>query len=35
MTPTAMEDIYSTGRGSVQVRAKYRYVKEENLHRDL
>ena len=27
----AIEDIYNTGRGSVRVRAKYRYVKAENL----
>ena len=27
----ALRDIYNTGRGSVRVRAKYRYVKEENL----
>ncbi|QNL43958.1 topoisomerase IV [Oscillibacter hominis] len=27
----ALEEIYRTGRGSVRVRAKYRYVKEENL----
>lgn len=27
----ALRDIYDTGRGSVRVRAKYRYVKEENL----
>ena len=27
----AIRDIYNTGRGSVRVRAKYRYVKEENL----
>ncbi|WP_298028829.1 DNA topoisomerase (ATP-hydrolyzing) subunit A [uncultured Dysosmobacter sp.] len=29
--PNAIRDIYETGRGSVRVRAKYRYVKEENL----
>ena len=29
--PAALNEIYSTGRGSVRVRAKYRYVKEENL----
>ena len=29
--PAALNEIYSTGRGSVKVRAKYRYVKEENL----
>ncbi len=29
--PAALSEIYSTGRGSVRVRAKYRYVKEENL----
>ena len=27
----AIRDIYNTGRGSVRVRAKYRYVKEQNL----
>ncbi|MHA5219354.1 DNA gyrase subunit A [Dysosmobacter sp. Phy] len=27
----ALREIYDTGRGSVRVRAKYRYVKEENL----
>ena len=27
----AIEDIYNTGRGSVRVRAKYRYVKDQNL----
>ena len=29
--PSVLQDIYNTGRGSVRVRAKYRYVKEENL----
>ncbi|SFP93172.1 DNA gyrase subunit A [Oscillibacter sp. PC13] len=29
--PAALREIYETGRGSVRVRAKYRYVKEENL----
>ena len=29
--PAALNEIYNTGRGSVKVRAKYRYVKEENL----
>ena len=29
--PGALGEIYETGRGSVKVRAKYRYVKEENL----
>ena len=29
--PAALRDIYDTGRGSVKVRAKYRYVKAENL----
>ena len=29
--PAALRDIYDTGRGSVRVRAKYRYVKSENL----
>ena len=29
--PDALREIYSTGRGSVKVRAKWRYVKEENL----
>ena len=27
----ALRDIYATGRGGVKVRAKWRYVKEENL----
>ena len=27
----ALQEIYETGRGSVRVRAKYRYVKSENL----
>ena len=27
----AIEDIYNTGRGSVRVRAKYHYVKDQNL----
>ena len=27
----AIHDIYNTGRGSVRVRAKYRYVKDQNL----
>ena len=27
----ALRDIYATGRGSVRVRARWRYVKEENL----
>ncbi|MEY8389507.1 DNA topoisomerase (ATP-hydrolyzing) subunit A [Oscillospiraceae bacterium 38-13] len=27
----ALRDIYATGRGSVKVRARWRYVKEENL----
>ncbi len=27
----ALRDIYATGRGSVRVRAKWRYIKEENL----
>ena len=27
----ALEDVYRTGRGSVKIRGKYRYVKEENL----
>ena len=31
----AIRDIYNTGRGSVRVRAKYRYVKDQNLHGDL
>nr|WP_325184761.1 DNA topoisomerase (ATP-hydrolyzing) subunit A [uncultured Oscillibacter sp.] len=31
LDPAALNEIYSTGRGSVKVRAKYRYVKEENL----
>ena len=29
--PKVIRSIYETGRGSVRVRAKYRYVKEENL----
>ena len=29
--PAALEDIYRTGRGSVKVRARWRYVKAENL----
>ena len=29
--PAVLRDIYETGRGSVRVRAKYRYVKAENL----
>ena len=29
--PNALREIYETGRGSVKVRAKYRYVKSENL----
>ena len=29
--PAAIGEIYETGRGSVKVRAKYRYVKSENL----
>ena len=29
--PNTLREIYETGRGSVKVRAKYRYVKEENL----
>ena len=29
--PAAIREIYETGRGSVKVRAKYRYIKEENL----
>ena len=29
--PAALRDIYDTSRGSVRVRARYRYVKEENL----
>ncbi len=29
--PAAIREIYETGRGSVKVRAKYRYVKAENL----
>ncbi|MBU5625550.1 topoisomerase IV [Oscillibacter sp. MSJ-2] len=28
---SSLEEIYRTGRGGVRVRAKYRYVKEENL----
>ena len=29
--PDALREVYDTGRGSVRVRAKYHYVKEENL----
>ncbi len=29
--PAALADIYRTGRGSVKLRCKWRYVKEENL----
>ena len=29
--PAVLQEIYNTGRGSVKVRAKYRYVKSENL----
>ena len=29
--PDALREVYDTGRGSVRVRAKYRYIKEENL----
>ena len=29
--PDALREIYETGRGSVKVRAKYRYLKAENL----
>ena len=29
--PAALREIYNTGRGSVRVRAKYRYVKAESL----
>ena len=29
--PNALREIYETGRGSVKVRAKYRYLKAENL----
>ena len=29
--PTAIEDVYNTGRGGVRVRARWRYVKAENL----
>ena len=28
---TALEDIYRTGRGSVKIRSKYRYLKSENV----
>ena len=27
----ALEDIYNSGRGSIKIRGKYRYIKEENL----
>ncbi len=29
--PAALEEVYRTGRGGVRVRARWRYVKEENL----
>ena len=29
--PAALQEIYETGRGSVRVRARYRYLKSENL----
>ena len=29
--PAVLEEIYNTGRGSVKARARYRYVKSENL----
>jgi len=29
--PVALRDIYETGRGSLKVRARYRYIKSENL----
>ncbi|WP_455580651.1 DNA gyrase subunit A [Dysosmobacter sp.] len=29
--PAVLKDIYDTGRGGIRVRAKYRYIKEENL----
>ena len=29
--PAALKEIYDTGRGGVRVRAKYRYVKDQNL----
>ena len=29
--PAGLKELYDTGRGGVRVRAKYRYVKEENL----
>ena len=29
--PAALEEVYNTGRGGVKVRAKYRYVKDQNL----
>ncbi len=29
--PAAIEDVYNTGRGGVRVRARWRYIKEENL----
>ena len=28
---TALEEVYRTGRGSIRIRGKYRYVKEDNL----
>ena len=30
-----MAEIYRTGRGTVRIRARWRYIKEGNLHRDL
>ena len=29
--PAVMEEVYNTGRGGVRVRARWRYIKEENL----
>ncbi len=29
--PTAMEEVYNTGRGGIRVRARWRHVKSENL----
>ena len=29
--PAALEEVYRTGRGSIKIRGKYRYIKSENL----
>lgn len=31
LEPSTLSEIYNTGRGGVKLRAKYRYIKEENL----